>query len=107
MKDTGILVEGPGAGPLDSLRFGDRPCWGRFAGCLAAFFFALGLSVQAATLLPGFVEEQYGANVGTSPTAMEFSPDGRLFVCLQTGQVRVIGNGTLLTTPFGTVATMG
>ena len=31
---------------------------------------------------------------------MEFAPDGRLFVCLQTGQVRVIKNGSLLTTPF-------
>ncbi|MGB9155899.1 MAG: PQQ-dependent sugar dehydrogenase, partial [Chthoniobacterales bacterium] len=31
---------------------------------------------------------------------MEFAPDGRLFVCLQTGQVRVIKNGSLLATPF-------
>jgi len=31
---------------------------------------------------------------------MEFSPDGRLFVCLQTGQVRVIKNGSLVATPF-------
>jgi glucose/arabinose dehydrogenase len=31
---------------------------------------------------------------------MEFAPDGRLFVCLQTGPVRVIKNGSLLATPF-------
>jgi glucose/arabinose dehydrogenase len=31
---------------------------------------------------------------------MEFAPDGRLFVCLQTGQVRIIKNGLLLPTPF-------
>ena len=31
---------------------------------------------------------------------MEFAPDGRLFVCLQTGQVRVIKNGSLVATPF-------
>jgi glucose/arabinose dehydrogenase len=31
---------------------------------------------------------------------MEFAPDGRLFICLQTGQVRVIKNGLLLSTPF-------
>jgi glucose/arabinose dehydrogenase len=31
---------------------------------------------------------------------MAFAPDGRLFVCQQTGQLRVIKNGTLLPTPF-------
>ena len=36
---------------------------------------------------------------------MAFSPDGRLFVCLQGGQLRVISNGTLLAAPFVTVTT--
>ncbi|MEK6333338.1 MAG: PQQ-dependent sugar dehydrogenase [Acidobacteriota bacterium] len=40
------------------------------------------------------------ANGLSSPTAMEFAPDGRLFVCLQGGQLRVIKNGSLLATPF-------
>lgn len=31
---------------------------------------------------------------------MAFAPDGRLFVCQQTGQLRVISNGSLLPTPF-------
>ncbi|MFL6583436.1 MAG: PQQ-dependent sugar dehydrogenase [Chthoniobacterales bacterium] len=31
---------------------------------------------------------------------MEFAPDGRLFVCLQNGTLRVIKNGTLLSAPF-------
>ena len=31
---------------------------------------------------------------------MAFAPDGRLFVCLQDGQLRVIKNGALLATPF-------
>jgi glucose/arabinose dehydrogenase len=56
--------------------------------------------VRAATLPAGFSETQFGSNVGTSPTAMAFAPDGRLFVCLQGGQVRVIKNGTLLAAPF-------
>jgi glucose/arabinose dehydrogenase len=34
---------------------------------------------------------------------MDFAPDGRLFVCLQTGQLRVIKNGVLLGTPFVTL----
>jgi glucose/arabinose dehydrogenase len=35
---------------------------------------------------------------------MEFAPDGRLFVCLQGGTLRVIKNGALLPTPFLTVS---
>ena len=34
---------------------------------------------------------------------MDFAPDGRLFVCLQGGQLRVIKNGALLGTPFMTL----
>jgi glucose/arabinose dehydrogenase/PKD repeat protein len=38
------------------------------------------------------------------PTAMEFAPDGRLFVAQKTGSLRVIKNGQLLPTPFLTVS---
>jgi glucose/arabinose dehydrogenase/PKD repeat protein len=38
-----------------------------------------------------------------NPTSMEFAPDGRLFICEQNGKVRVVKNGTLLTTPFYTL----
>jgi glucose/arabinose dehydrogenase len=57
------------------------------------------LSATAATLPVGFVETTY-ANGLSSPTAMELAPDGRLFVCLQGGSLRVIKNGALLPTPF-------
>src|ERR1700750_1679458 len=57
-------------------------------------------SLRAATLPAGFTESQFGATLNGTPTAMTFSPDGRLFVCLQTGQLRVIKNGALLATPF-------
>lgn len=63
-------------------------------------------SLRAATLPAGFGETQFGANVGSDPTAMEFAPDGRLFVCLQGGALRVISNGTLLSAPFVTVSTV-
>ena len=53
---------------------------------------------QAATLPTGFSETPISGL--TSPTAMAFSPDGRLFVCQQGGQLRVIKNGALLPTPF-------
>jgi glucose/arabinose dehydrogenase len=57
-------------------------------------------SLGAATLPVGFTETQFGSDVGSGPTAMAFAPDGRLFVCLQDGELRVIKNGALLPTPF-------
>ena len=52
---------------------------------------------------PGAFEETvYVSGLGT-PTAMEFAPDGRLFVAEQAGKLRVIKNGVLLTTPFLTL----
>lgn len=56
--------------------------------------------LRAAALPAGFVETQFGSNLGGAPTAMAFAPDGRLFVCLQNGTLRVIKNGALLATPF-------
>ena len=56
----------------------------------------------AATLPSGFSETLVAGGL-SSPTAMDFAPDGRLFVCLQGGQLRVIKNGALLPTPFVTL----
>ncbi|HNH82301.1 MAG TPA: hypothetical protein PL157_07990, partial [Acidobacteriota bacterium] len=39
----------------------------------------------------------------SNPTTMDFAPDGRLFVCQQNGNLRVIKDDILLTTPFLTV----
>ena len=36
----------------------------------------------------------------SNATAMQFAPDGRLFVCQQTGELRVVKNGILLGPPF-------
>jgi len=58
--------------------------------------------VLAATLKPGFTETIIATGL-SNPTAMAFAPDGRLFVCKQTGQLRVIENNQLLSTPFLTV----
>jgi glucose/arabinose dehydrogenase len=49
----------------------------------------------------GFTEALVASGL-SSPTAMEFAPDGRLFVLEQSGRVRVIKNGSLLSTPFMT-----
>ena len=61
-------------------------------------------AASAATLPPGFSESVVASAI-SSPTAMAFAPDGRLFVCQQNGQLRVIKNDALLTTPFLAVTT--
>ncbi len=58
--------------------------------------------VRAATLPTNFSESQIASGL-SNPTAMAFAPDGRLFVCQQGGQLRVIKNGALLSTPFVTL----
>jgi glucose/arabinose dehydrogenase len=69
---------------------------------LCGFTFYL-TSASAATLPTGFTETQVSSGL-INPTAMAFAPDGRIFVCQQSGQLRVIKNGALLATPFLTVA---
>lgn len=69
-----------------------------------AFAFVIGLTListnaLAATLPANFTETQFASGL-TNPTAMAFAPDGRLFVCQQGGQLRVVKNGALLATPF-------
>src|SRR6266700_4844186 len=70
---------------------------------IAALLAFVSSRATAATLPPGFTEAQVGSNLSGSPTAMAFAPDERLFVCQQGGQLRVIKNGVLLSTPFVTL----
>ena len=72
---------------------------------MAICLFLSGLCLEAATLPTGFTETQVGSTLSpdSRPTAMDLAPDGRLFVCVQDGQLRVIENGTLLATPFVTL----
>ncbi len=53
----------------------------------------------AITLPSGFVEDIFVSGM-SAPSAMAFAPDGRLFVAEQTGNLRVVQNGSLLATPF-------
>jgi glucose/arabinose dehydrogenase len=83
-----------------------RLCVWRCVSLVAWLFLGGGFfSVKAATLPAGFTESQWGAAMSGAPTAMAFAPDGRLFVCLQSGQVRVIDkDGVLLANPFVTLS---
>jgi len=57
---------------------------------------------SAATLPAGFTEVLIADGI-LSPTAMAIAPDGRIFVCQQDGNLRVVKNGALLATPFVTI----
>ena len=59
-------------------------------------------SVRAsASLPPGFAESTVALfGPGSFPTDMEIAPDGRVFVALKYGDVRVIKDGALLPAPF-------
>src|SRR5918997_1687328 len=53
---------------------------------------------DAATPLPSGFEERLLSTAG-KPTALAFTPDGRMLVATQPGQLRVHKDGTLLQTP--------
>ena len=74
----------------------------RFAIATACVWSLVCAAANAATLPPGFTERLVVSGL-TNPTAMAFAPDGRLFVCLQAGQIRVIKDGALLHDPFLTL----
>lgn len=60
--------------------------------------------VPAIDLPAGFQQTQFATGLA-QPTAMEFAPDGRLFVAEKGGDLRVIdAGGNLLATPFLSVA---
>jgi glucose/arabinose dehydrogenase len=72
---------------------------GRLFNTMVFLLFGLSFSVSAATLPLGFIETTVASGIA-SPTAMAIAPDGRIFVCSQSGALRVIKNGVLLSTPF-------
>ncbi len=53
----------------------------------------------------GFTRTTLGSGFATIPTAMAFTPDGRLLICEQGGALRLVKNGQLLATPFATIST--
>lgn len=52
-----------------------------------------------ASVPTGFTDTTLATNL-TSPTAMVFAPDGRLFITQQEGDLRILKNGNLLPSPF-------
>jgi glucose/arabinose dehydrogenase len=73
------------------------------AGNLSAWSVATVTFGGAVDLPQGFGRTTYASGF-SAVTAMAFAPDGRLFICQQNGQIRVVpaGGGTPLATPFHT-----
>lgn len=63
----------------------------------------LGSTRAAITLPPDYVDEQVA--LVERPTALGFTPDGRLLITTQPGQLRVVSGGVLLPTPALNLAT--
>ncbi len=62
------------------------------------------LSIAEISLPSGFQPQLIYESLN-SPTSMAVAPDGRVFICQQGGEVRVIMNDSMLPSPFVTVAT--
>ena len=67
--------------------------------CFLIGLFLTSMHVTSQTL-PANFSQVLVANGISNPTVMAFAPDGRIFVAQQTGQLRIIKNGSLLATPF-------
>src|SRR6476469_9194073 len=72
--------------------------------CASSFVVPTLTPVAAAVSLPTGFGDALVAGGLNYPTAMTFSPDGRLFVSEKDGNLRVIKNGVLLSTPFLSVS---
>ena len=79
----------------------DRRCWMLSAGLFLSLLFLP--RAGWAGVPPGFAASVYAAGL-TNPTAMEFAPDGSLFVCEQKGTLRIVRGGTLVSKPFVTLS---
>jgi glucose/arabinose dehydrogenase len=76
-----------------------------WAGVFALLWQLAAIDSPGAVSLPNGFSQTMIANGLSSPTAMEFAPDGRLFVCQQGGELRVVKNMALLGTPFISLTT--
>lgn len=66
---------------------------------LCCLFIAIHSIAVAQTLPTGFSVNTVATGINR-PTMMAFAPDGRLFICQQQGQIRIVKNGTLLANNF-------
>ncbi|MDX2139109.1 MAG: PQQ-dependent sugar dehydrogenase [Chloroflexota bacterium] len=92
--------------PLRSLRRFDSLRLPLIIAILVMLLFSQASPSHATTLVPDFIETDVVSGL-SSPVTMAFAPDGRLFIALQAGSIRIVQNGVLLPTPFVNVPTIG
>ena len=66
--------------------------------------FGILFNTAAQNLPPGFSTSTLANNL-SQPTVMAFAPDGRLFICEQNGNIKVLKNGLLLPVSFAQLTT--
>jgi glucose/arabinose dehydrogenase len=71
----------------------------RLIGFVVITGLLLVLNAKGQTLPTGF-SQVLVTNEISKPTLMAFAPDGRLFISQQTGELRIVKNGSLLAQPF-------
>ena len=74
-------------------------CLNLFLPAFLLCMFYAGAKIHAQSFPDGFSRVQVTNGI-SKPTVMAFAPDGRIFVAEQGGNLRVIKNGSLLSTPF-------
>ena len=97
-RSGGIL----GCGRAARSRIPAEPAMRRLFLLLAAIALAPTAASADVVLPAGFEQTRVVAGI-TGATAMEVAPDGRIFVCEQTGALRVVKEGSLLPRPFVTL----
>jgi glucose/arabinose dehydrogenase len=75
----------------------------RFTRLLSAVLVSYALVGSSASAAPVLQDVVVAPGALSSVTTMALAPDGRIFVAEQTGKLRVIKNGQLLSAPFVTV----
>src|SRR5262249_24859702 len=71
---------------------------------IAILIAVLAAPARGTTLINGFSDAIVATGLSNG-TAMAIAPDGRIFVCQQSGKLRVIKDGALLAAPFLNVST--
>jgi glucose/arabinose dehydrogenase/PKD repeat protein len=66
--------------------------------CLTVLALTLKFPVTKVSALPDDFTDEFVTDIG-APTALAFTPDGRLLITTQTGQLRIYQNGSLRSTP--------
>ncbi len=74
-----------------------------FLHSLFLFLIVLSQMTQAQNFPVGFTSVRVATGI-SNPTVMSFAPDGRIFVAQQNGVLRIIKNGSMLPTPFISLA---